>query len=203
MSLDAMTNISRADIILKSYALSNLKPRFFKFGVPQSDDTIDRVSALGTPVFAPLTIFKGSYIQSDGTQVDYDGFEEGDTEFHALDLALIEVSMAKNIIKTAVAGRNGTIKEYISDGDFSVTIRGALYTEQPNQFPLALVQRMKQICSVPDAISVYSPFLDLFSINSLVIESYSFPQIQASYNMQPFEIKCISDSPVEFKIRTE
>jgi hypothetical protein len=30
--------------------------------------------------------------------------------------ALITVTQQKNIVKTALAGRNGTVKEYMSDG---------------------------------------------------------------------------------------
>jgi hypothetical protein len=36
------------------------------------------------------------------------------------------VSMKKNIVMTPVQGKNGSFKEYISDGDFEVTISGRL-----------------------------------------------------------------------------
>ncbi|MEI8137589.1 MAG: DUF6046 domain-containing protein, partial [Bacteroidota bacterium] len=43
-----------------------------------------------------------------------------------IDTALFNVTQTKNIITTSIQGRNGTVKEYISLGDYNVTIKGVL-----------------------------------------------------------------------------
>ena len=70
------------------------------------------VSMLGTPVFADMIL------QNDS---------KGSLKLQLL-WVLLEVTQTKIIIKTPVQGRNGTVKEYISDGDYIVNIRGGLFS---------------------------------------------------------------------------
>lgn len=149
--------------------------------VPQSD----KVSYLGTPVFGAIVL----------------KYEPLNLQLE-LQTVLSEVSMTKNIVKTSMQGVDGTVKEYISDGDYEVTIRGAIVAED-NLFPEDDIKLLHQLCLVKDALIVESEFLQLFDIYNLVIESYSFPEEEGYLNMQFFELQCVSDKPIELIIEDE
>ena len=48
-----------------------------------------------------------------------------------------------------------------------------------------------------DAIKINSEFLDLFDIDSLVVENYSLPQEEGVRNQQRFTVSLLSEDPVE------
>lgn len=173
-------------------------------------DTAIKSSMLGTLVWNNVIIKPGSYVLSSYIesvgQVIYnednisylDNFRiEGGLE---IDTVLIEISQAKNIVKTAIEGRNGTVKEYISDGDYEITMRGAIVGKNAMQYPLEEVEGLIEILKVPDDIEIVSSFLQLFGIQNVVVESYSLPQTEGVMNMQMFEIKLVSDTPIELVI---
>ncbi|HEY5390607.1 MAG TPA: DUF6046 domain-containing protein [Hanamia sp.] len=141
------------------------------------------VSMLGTPVFADLIL------QSD---------KKGSIQLQLL-WALLEVNMQKNIVKTAVQGRDGTVKEYISDGDYQVTIRGGLFSPFSNAYPKEDMQTIMQLMKLNTPLTVISEYLLHFNVYELVVEDYSFSQKEGVQNVQLFEIKTVSDFPIELK----
>lgn len=145
----------------------------------------DTISYLGTPVIGAVTL-------------KYEAF---DLELQ-LQTILSEVSMTKNIVKTALQGVDGTVKEYISDGDYEITIKGALVAEG-NFYPEDETKLLHQLCLVKDALVVEADFFQFFDIYNLVIESYSFPEEEGIVNMQFFELQCVSDKPIELIIENE
>jgi len=84
----------------------------------------NRTSWLGTPIFADLRFPDDELI---------------------LESVLIEVRQTKNIQRTPVQGRNGTVKEYIADGDYDITIRGVITTPRINSYPLDEVRALVSI----------------------------------------------------------
>lgn len=145
----------------------------------EADDTA-KLSWLGTPVFSDLIIK-----ESDTGQGIY------------FDTVLFDVEMQKHIVKTAIQGRKGTVKEYISDGDYSITIRGAIVNPGNRNYPSGDVGAFTALMQLPQALYVVSPLLQLFEINTIVVESYRLLQKPGFQNMQLFEIDAISDEPLE------
>lgn len=141
------------------------------------------LSMLGTPVFADLILRNKSGVI--GLQLLW---------------ALLEVNMQKNIVKTAVQGRDGTVKEYVSDGDYQVTIRGGLFSSFSYAYPKDDVLQLMQLLQLKEPLDVISEYLNsLFNITNLVVEDYSFSQKEGVQNVQLFEIKTVSDFPIELK----
>ncbi len=151
------------------------------------------VSYLGTPVYAPLQIKDGSYTL-DGKKITYQGID--------LKNVLCNISFGKNIVKTAIVGRNGTVKELISLTDRIINIKGVLVSPN-NEYPEEQVQRLLNICDLQTDIEVVSPFLALFKVYNLVIEDCKFPQREGFRNVQAFELSCVSDSPIEVDINED
>jgi CheY-like chemotaxis protein len=144
-----------------------------------ADDT-ERLSYLGTPVFTDLWL------------------KENDSDAGLrIDTVLMDISQQRNIVTTAIQGRNGTVKEYISDGDYQITVRGILVEPSAYDYPAEQVRELLRLCRVQAAVQAVSPFLQLFQIYDVVITDYQLPQLEGYQNMQPFELTCISDTPIE------
>lgn len=144
-----------------------------------ADDT-ERLSVLGTPVFTDLWL------------------KENDSDAGLrIDTVLMDISQQRNIVTTAIQGRNGTVKEYISDGDYQITVRGILVEAGPYDYPAEQVRELLRLCRVQAAVQAVSPFLQLFQIYDVVITDYRLPQLEGYQNLQPFELTCISDTPIE------
>jgi len=150
------------------------------------------VSYLNTPVYSNLILGSGdsistNYTDIEGSNLSYLGIE--------MDMVLMEISMGKNIIKTSIQGRNGTIKEYVSDSDYMINVSGRL-SLKTSDYPESQVNRLIEICKVPDVIPVTSDFLTMFGINEVVIESYKIPQEKGFRNEQAFELSLLSNDPI-------
>jgi len=196
--------------LLKTIGLRAVKPLVYKFGqsnslsgtpkdyskIPEPEKPKGKKSYLGNLVFAPLTFVSGSYIAQNGNVLEYDGL--------TLETVLFDISQTKNIVKTTVQGRAGTIKEYISDGDYQVNVKGVIVNEDnPNLYPESEVNTLIDICRASANIKVQSGLLALFSVYELVIESYNFPMGEGFQNLQTFELTCVSDSPIELQQKRE
>lgn len=165
---------------------SDISSEVVDFGVPNivySDGETRRIVAyLGTPVFSDLIL------------------ENGKGGVVYLGEALVSVSQVKNVIATPVVGRNGTIKEYVSDGDFAIKIQGVLVSSD-SHYPKEAFADLLNVLKKPDAIAVTSWFLQQFGIFNLVITDYACPQAEGFENMQPFEISALSDTPIELVLQ--
>lgn len=137
-----------------------------------------------TPVWSDVILHKQHQQVPDGVQ---------------LINCLASVSQSKNIVKTVVQGRNGTVKEYISDGDYIVTLRGAIVRMNRQEYPLEEMARFIDQLRYSYALKVLSPFLLQFKIYDLVVEDYTLSQQEGRVNMQTFDIRCSSDEPLLLK----
>lgn len=186
-------------IIAKSYDIpekgqyqDNKVSDFEQIQQPESDKY--ELSYLGTKVFSWVQLGHtntslNSYLNENGNTINYEALK--------INEVLLTVTQNKNIVKTQVAGRSGTVKEYISSGDYGVQIQGFLIDPNPQKRPDFKIQQLLQICEASASIKVFSNFLNLFGISDLVIESYSLPQKAGFWNVQPFELNCVSDVPFE------
>ncbi len=110
--------------------------------------------------------------------------------------AVCSVSKSRSIVKTQIVGHNGTIKEYIDEGDFSIKITvGIVAVENGlivDKYPEEGIRELKKFLEDKSTLRVQSSFLDIFDISSIVIESYSLTQ-ETESNYQSLSITAISD----------
>lgn len=111
--------------------------------------------------------------------------------------AVVAMTRTKQIVTTQVVGMVGTVKEYISDGDFDINIavgiQGVEDGKIANVYPEDGLRELRKFLEVDKPISVQSAFFDLFEINRLVIKSYSLTQGTES-NYQELTISALSDN---------
>lgn len=155
------------------------------------DDDIVGVSKLGTPIYDNLIIEDGSYISNNNQTVEYEGV--------ILNTVLISVSQTKNVVKTAINGRNGTIKEFVSSGDYNISVGGLFTSDSPIIYPEKEVLILNNIFSVPDSLKVTSKYLNRLGIYEIVIEDFSLRQKTGYYNVQEFTFRAISEVPLEIR----
>jgi hypothetical protein len=70
-------------------------------------------------------------------------------------------------------------------------------------YPEDLVKQLKSICDVKDNIEIKSPFAEMLGITEAVITGYSFGQVPAGYNVQPYDITLLSDVPLIIKAQQD
>lgn len=196
------------EIVLKGFGLQALKSKFYSVALNKEEpDEKDPniTSYLGTPVFAQLIFIPGQYKNNQGQEITYGDILRNDekNENFVINTVLMDVSQQKQIIKTNIQGVAGTVKEYISKGDYQITIRGALVSESSVRYPEEEVRQLKEYCEAETAVGVASRFLDdIFDVQTIVIESFNFPQVEGSQNIQLFEVSAISDEPIELTVLT-
>jgi hypothetical protein len=117
-----------------------------------------------------------------------------------LDTVLVDIKRSKNIVETAVNGMDGTVKEFISSGDYQLTFTGAIVNKAGKGYPFSDVQKLQYILNSPPVVSVESELLSLFNIYKMVIRHGSYPPREGFTNTQLFAFDAVSDEPIELKL---
>jgi len=116
--------------------------------------------------------------------------------------AIVDVTQVKNIVKTQIAGMDGSVLEYINQGDYEITIRGFFDTFLPDLAPNQRTRLLNYYCSAPVSLNIVNDFLNnVIKINKIVPQNLNIFQRQGVRNIQYFQISAISDN--DFKIIEE
>lgn len=190
-----------ADLYLKAFGIKGVR-----FAIPEIPEILDyalqgsydlsgiesvefpqakAMSVLGTPIYEQIVLSL-----------------PGVVEYTFPGWPLFSITGQKIIVKTPMQNRRGTVKEYISDDDYSITIRGFLINENSQAFPAAQLEDLMQVIRINKPIRITSEVFNQLDIHNIVIESYRFPEVEGFPNMQPFELECLSDEPVEIIIQS-
>lgn len=161
----------------------------------------DLRSLLGTEIFTQVEFPAGRFFNI----TDVNKENPIDYEAVVLQTVLVEVTQTKNIITTAIQGRNGTVKEFVSDGDYVITLTGSVIGEtvdgRPTDingfYPEVDVNRLIVLSQIPGTISVISEYLQQFGINDVVVTDFTFSEAEGSRDMQPFKLMMLSDTPID------
>lgn len=165
------------------------------------EDKPETISQFGTPVYGTLFIEKPQY--------DIYSFNENTKEYvkedvgakleentdggFILENCIIDVNQSKNIITTEVTDFTGTVKEFIADGDYNITIRTFVASQYPDQYPANEVNILTSYLQAPRELAVVNSFLnDVFKISNIVVTSFDINQQQGLRNVQYFTINAIS-----------
>jgi hypothetical protein len=146
---------------------------------------------LGLPIMSYFEFLAGAYTPAQGGDpVQYDGVK--------LTNVLVTITQTKNIVTTAINGRNGTVKEYVSDGDYVISLTGSVVSPD-NIYPTAAVRALRELMSVPASLEFSCPFLEQFDITNVVVTDFDFSETAGTRNMQAFTISLLSDEIIELE----
>ncbi|WP_075341771.1 DUF6046 domain-containing protein [Tenacibaculum agarivorans] len=192
-------------------SLKNLTEEYFFQPLKDYTEVDEFIMAGGSfnlPVFAPLIIELPQAELLEKTRGTKLGEELKSNSFltelssaligFRLDGVAISVSRSKNIVTTAIQGRNHTVKEFISNGDHEITVEGVLATNGKG-YPTAQVVQLRRIFDSNKSLKVINVLLQKMGIFELVITNYDFPSNDGLKNIQPFSFSALSEQPLEIK----
>lgn len=183
---------SKRNFLATGAAVSVLKGAAFNIQLAglEVEESIGN-SDYGTPIMDRLEIPAGQYIDLEGNPIDFSGI--------IINTVIFEASLGKNIVKTPIQGRNGKVKEYVSDDDFMINARGFI-SNRDNVIPLDDLRTFREIMQVPQQIDVISQYLnEVLEVNQIVIENFSMPQVAGTRNELPFTFTASSDVPIDLQ----
>jgi hypothetical protein len=213
-------NQENARTLARGFGLPIIKRAIFEASVAkellqQSNDVDFAIDApegttkLGTPIYGSVLIQepKFSTFKYNTTTKKYDKIDFvfspsnkqiGGANYMYIESAIIEVTQKRNIVKTTIAGTDGTIKEFINNGDYDVKIMGYFATVDADIYPELETKAMNEYLTAPIALNVTNKFLNTyFNINSIAVESFEFKQVEGMRNVQYFTMYGVSDVPFE------
>lgn len=164
-----------------------------------------RKGKFGQPIFDEFT-----FLADDVNKLTY----ETSTDFgvnairivsnFVFETALIEINQTKNIVKTSIAGLNGTVKEYMSNGDYIINLKGVIVGDVANQRPdRNKLNYLVAFLNAPLSLPISCSFCEEFKINNVVIESYRLGQREGARNVIDIDINMVSDSPIQLSVSAE
>jgi hypothetical protein len=167
-------------------------------------DTPDATSLLGTPIYGTLFIEQPEYTTYDfndftNEYVETSNILASNTAASAaqglfLNGVIIDATVNKTIVKTDVIDLKGTVKEYIGESDITITIRGYVASQNPNEYPNDDARLIKSYSSAPVSLKVTNDFLNnILGVTQIVVESCQLSQQQGLRNVQYFQLSCVSD----------
>jgi hypothetical protein len=156
-------------------------------------DEIANKSIFGLPVFMPLQIETVRWKE---------GNERKATTGIYVPCCVVELAAEKIVEKTIIQNQKikGTVKEYFAQGDYQVTIKGILSSDD-NSYPMQLVKTLKEIFDAPAAIELVHELMNELGIYNVVLEGIRWLPTNGYVNLQPFEIRGVSDNPVELQLK--
>lgn len=113
---------------------------------------------------------------------------------------VLELERAKIIVKTNMQGRDGSVKEYISMDDWSLNFKGFFINYENDLYPEEKVETLLRIYEKKIPLKITSKWLSRWGIERVVMENISFPTFEGFSNVQPFELRCLSDDPITLTI---
>ncbi len=149
------------------------------------------ITSLGTVIFDNVQFPAGAYLDYDGVLQKYEGV--------TLDAVQLVVDRAKTIVRTQVEGVEGSIKEYVTNGDYSINLTAILAPDLLGLIPPeVLLGKIVELEKVPEAVGILSKYLlTQYEIQEVVIERVRVEPYES--NSYRVTIDMLSDMQADLK----
>lgn len=204
-AIPTLENVAKTAAEVEIFAAAQRLNQLQNNGLKQNDQYSDldviplpsaqAQSVLGTPIYEQITLNVPATV-SNGV-ITSKAFT-----YTFPDWPLFDISPAWIIKKENMQGGTGTVKEFITQDDFTITIRGFLINYDSQDYPEDLLTDLWKVINCKKSIGITSRVFNLLDIHNIVIVDARFPAVEGYMNMQPFEIDCLSDIPVELLIKS-
>jgi len=144
-------------------------------GITYQRNDHELTSALGSPLFMPVWL----------------------NDYQLPNEPIISLRLSKKIVKTEIAGLDGTVKERISNGDYQIVIKGIIVNENTDDYPEEEVRNLRKIIESNDAVKIKCRLTSLFNITDMAIEDFDIPGEPGAMSYQAYTISGSSDRPIE------
>jgi len=173
-----------------------------------TENEIEYQTALQTATSEASEIYDYSEIGTYSKSNHFDGlpiympllFEELETTpaDYLLESAIVSISRSKNIVVTEVQGRDSTVKEFINNGDYDISVSGII-CKNGIGYPKESVKEFTKFMVAKSSIKVVHEVLNMLGIYELVIMDYDLPN-SPLINVQRYSFNAISETPIELRI---
>lgn len=136
----------------------------------------------GIPIYMPLLL---------------EGFDQN-TDDLLLDSAIISLNRPRKIVMTDVQGRDESVKEFINNGSWQISVSGIL-CDKGLGYPKDQVKNLNKFCTAKMSLKVVHEVLNMLDIHEVVVTDYSFPSSEM-VNAQPYTMSLASEKPVELRL---
>ena len=110
--------------------------------------------------------------------------------------ALATVRRERRIVQTALVGVDGTVKEYINEGDWQLDLVFGIQSSEggriTDEYPEYELQNVMRLLDDKRPLRVQSTFLDIFGISQIAVKGVSALQSTES-NYQMLSVSAVSD----------
>jgi hypothetical protein len=106
----------------------------------------------------------------------------------------------KNIVSTIIQGRDGSVDEWINNGDYIVNISGMLCNNVP-RYPIDQLIRLEYFLSLNKPIKIEHESLNALSIYEIVVLNENPIAKTTHINVQPFNFSAKSSKPLPLIIQ--
>ncbi|CAL2108178.1 conserved hypothetical protein [Tenacibaculum sp. 190524A02b] len=108
---------------------------------------------------------------------------------------LITISKQKKIVETSIVGSEslGAVKEFISAGDYAITIEGVITDPKKKQFPQDEYEKLISILEKREALDFSNQLAERLGVYKVVVKGYSFGKDQGRMYSQSYKITLVSD----------
>ncbi len=181
-------------------SLANETGQYFKLieeqkAVAKEKNYTDTIVGRTVSDYLELTIAKeGNFYDSKEAKVKPNS-EYGEVLFVDLQ-PMIQISSKNNVLLTKVQGRDFSRKEFISGGDYEISISGKITSKYPDVYPEAELSKFLKLMQFKGVIDCDNTILRQFNIEQLIVLNYSLPATQYR-NVQPYTLNCVAVEPSE------
>lgn len=134
--------------------------------------------------------------------VNPDGYELMDDMIlgnHYLEHVTVDCTMSKRVVTTAINGRPGTVKEWVSDGDVVITVVAKVMGNET--YPKEKVHRILDALKEPEVLEVTNELLnDVWNVQRVVVTSIKTTN-RTDRNWEEVTIGMLSDE--EYLVKEE
>lgn len=111
---------------------------------------------------------------------------------------VIKITGKKTIVETALASRQGTVKELINTEDFKINIKGIILLDDYNAMK-NMIRQLSDLYQLEETLQIecelISDVIGDGSAAGVVITDISFPETVGTENVKLYEINLIGDKP--------
>ncbi len=116
---------------------------------------------------------------------------------------ILTLSTQKKIVSTPLAGNDsrGTVKEFISEGDWTINIEGLCIDPKKQSFPEEQVSLVNHVQEQRQAMIMKNYLTELNDIKKVVVQSFKWKRLVASPYAIGYTLKLISDYDFDLIIK--
>lgn len=122
---------------------------------------------------------------------------------YLLPYTVISIEGEKNIVKTPLAERKGSVRELYNIDDYDITVKGFLIDDKDRVWPSSEIARLQDFYESFTSLGLDNALTNIFLKDSrVVITKLSLPEVVGGRkHVRPFVMKLESDSVFELELR--